>query len=394
MNKKRLFTAAARILFAAVLILGLETWGWLHVDRPFDSFVPSWRFHHIRKPNSSQTARSFFAFNPAMISRFPASARWEFNEHGWLHDKGFPVRKATDTYRIFYLGDSFTEGHTLSEDSMPAVVRRQLASRFHNDGVQLEVINAGIVGCSPALYYIQTRYKIMDVEPDLLVVNIDMTDDLEEWSYRERMIEDEEGNPLALPFLWSYLASEYDDAAGVFRATWATRAILLLHSRSYFFNYLLYIRAVSEDAGGEANQVPETALYERWAWCREEWDERTEQTVSAMFEMIERLVIYCRRRGVKVMLTGVPHYRQYHADKEGLEPPDQSDRPHRELEKLAANLGVPYLNSHQTLKSHIEGRRQSTHYFDGDIHFNAAGNRLWGREQVSFLVDPANGLLP
>ena len=88
----------------------------------------------------------------------------------------------------------------------------------------------------------------MDFDPDLLVVKIDMTDDLEEWSYRGRMIGDEEGNPLALPFLWSYLASEYDDAAGVFRATWATRAILLLHSRSYFFNYLLYIRAVSEDA--------------------------------------------------------------------------------------------------------------------------------------------------
>jgi hypothetical protein len=34
------------------------------------------------------------------------------------------------------------------------------------------------------------------------------------------------------------------------------------------------------------------------------------------------------------------------------------------------------------------------HYFDGDIHFNAEGNRLWGREQASFLVDPANGLLP
>ena len=389
-----MFTLAARILFTVVLILGLEVVGWLYVDRPFDAFVPSWRFHHTRKPNSSQSARSFFSFNPRMISRFPVSARWEFNEHGWLHKRGFPRRKAADSYRIFYLGDSFTEGHTLSEDSMPAAVRRQLASRFQNDVVQLKVINAGIVGVSPSLYYIQTRYKIMDFDPDLLVVNIDMTDDLDEWKYRERVIFDEEGNPLAAPFVGAYLASEFDGAAGVFRATWLTRAFLLLHSRSYFFNYLLYMRLASQPAGSEPKKAPESVLFERWAWCQEEWDECTEETVSGMFDKIERLITFCRGKGVKVMLTGVPHYRQYHADEAGREPPDQSDRPHRELEKLAADLGVPYLNSHRAMKSHLERRPKTMHYFDGDIHFNSEGNRLWGQEQASFLIDPANGLLP
>ena len=393
-NKKRLFTITARLLFAAVVIVGLEAWGWLYVDRPFDSFLPSWRVHHIRKPNTSLNARSYFAFNPAMISLFPASARWNFNEHGWLHHKGFPRRKAPGSYRIFYMGDSFTEGHTLPDDSMPAEVRRQLSSRYHREGVKLEVINTGTVGFSPTLYYILARYKIMDFDPDLLVVNIDMTDDLDEWQSGRTVIRDEEGNPMAVPFLRAYLASEFDDATGVVRATWVTRAFLLLHSRSYFFNYLLYLQAISQHDRTEPEHDPNNIVFERWAWCKEEWDDRTEQTVSGMFDMIERLVTYARGRGVRVVLTGVPHYRQYHADLEGLEPPDQSNRPHRELEKLAADLEVPYFNAYEALRPHIEGTPQALNYIGGDIHFNANGNRLWGREQANFLLGPANGLLP
>jgi hypothetical protein len=94
------------------------------------------------------------------------------------------------------------------------------------------------------------------------------------------------------------------------------------------------------------------------------------------------------------MLTAVPHYEQYACDTEGRGPAVWSSRPHRDLERLAVKIGIPYLNSFKELRPYIEGTPQHRYYYRGNMHFNPRGYRLWADVQLQFLLDPANGLLP
>ena len=94
------------------------------------------------------------------------------------------------------------------------------------------------------------------------------------------------------------------------------------------------------------------------------------------------------------MLTAVPHYAQYAGDVTGATPPALSARPHAELEKLAEEIGLPYLNSFEMLAPKVQGTPQTTYYYRNDMHFNPRGYALWASAHGDFLLDPANGLLP
>ena len=372
----------------------LETWGWFHVYRPFDGFMPSWRYHHMRKPNSVIGPRAFFSFNPRLVKLYPETARWHYNAQGWLHPEDITSPKPPNTYRIFYLGDSFTEGQTLEEDSMPRVVGARLAE-LRGDSPRLEVVNAGTVSYSPTLYFLVIRNKVIDFDPDVVVINVDMTDDLDEWKCSKRTILDENGDPLASPFVEAHMAAYVDTASGTIRSSILTKALLFLYTKSYFASYLRFIGlTLSGDLDAAAKAPPAETLYSRWSWCHDEWDERTEKVVAGMFETLRRLVTYCRRHNVRVMMTAVPYCRHYHTHDDGDEPFRFSVRPHYELEKLCRELGVPYLNSYEALMPFVEEATADQFYLQDDIHFNAEGNRLWAEQQVQFLMDPSHDLLP
>ena len=88
--------------------------------------------------------------------------------------------KAPDTFRIFYLGDSFTEGTAPMDQSVPSRVEQTLNDLVQNSSLNFEVINTGTTSYSPTIFYILARYVLTDYDPDLIVVNVDMTDDFDD----------------------------------------------------------------------------------------------------------------------------------------------------------------------------------------------------------------------
>ncbi len=389
-----MLTLGANLLFVAILVSVLELLGWFTVARPFDAYLPSWQFHHVRKPNSILGRRDFFAVNTRTIPYFKDSDRWHFNRQGWLAKTDISTTKEPNSYRIFYVGDSFIEGNCRQEDALPQLIQKRLRRMVGKGSFQIDVVNAGTASYCPSIYYILLRHKIIDLKPDLVVVVVDMTDDYDEWKYRGGLIVDKEGNPLAAPFRNVSMGGFVDTELGAVRATIWTRLILFLHTKSYFFSMLQHLMAEHRDpATLGSDETEREFLYRRWAWCEETWDAQTSQNVDQMFDILRRLVRLCRENEIKLLLTAVPHYRQYHGDLEGRTAPSQSARPHYELERLADQMSVPYLNAYQALRPAVEGSEIGRYYYAHDIHFTGAGNRLWAEKHVQFLADPSTNLL-
>src|SRR4029453_17992017 len=84
------------------------------------------------------------------------------------------VPKPAGTFRILLLGDSFTFGFRAADEM---VFARKLEQRLRADGfLSVEVVNAGVLSYCPLLEYLQYRHQLHALEPDLVILNFDMSD--------------------------------------------------------------------------------------------------------------------------------------------------------------------------------------------------------------------------
>jgi hypothetical protein len=113
-----------------------------------------------------------------------------------LRDRDLPSPKPAGTVRVLMLGDSFTEGGGFADaDTIPR--RVEAAVRATCPGVQ--VINAGVASYSPILEYLLLREVGDALGPDLVVLNLDMTD-VHDDLIRTALAElDAEGLPTRVP---------------------------------------------------------------------------------------------------------------------------------------------------------------------------------------------------
>ena len=382
---------AVNALVLAIAIAGLELIGWCSVNLPTSHVVPSWRLNHTWRP-SSKVKHPGWAKSDL---RFPEPYTHVYNKQGWIETYDVEPHKPAGTYRVFYLGDSFVEGPMPMEQSLPSLVERQLNERARGKGVRFEVVNTGTSSYSPTIYYVLMRYVVADYEPDLVVVCVDMTDDYDDWKYSETAIPDDEGNPVAVPQRNLYTSAFIDTPQGAVRATLMARVELFLYRNSHFYN-LIQSRRLGARAQETASSPPpaEDAVYPRWAWCQHQWDEQTRTNVGRTLDVLRRTAAFCKSKGIRLVLTSVPHHRQYAAGRRGGDPPLWSSRPHEEIARLAQAEGTPYLDAFERLAPHIRGTPQGKYYYNRDMHFNPTGSRLWARAHLDFLTDERRGLLP
>jgi lysophospholipase L1-like esterase len=80
-------------------------------------------------------------------------------------------KEKDENYRILAIGDSFTEGVGLSYEESWV---KQMETRWKDQNVQ--TINAGIGGSDPVYEFALYRDKLLDYQPDLVVVTINSSD--------------------------------------------------------------------------------------------------------------------------------------------------------------------------------------------------------------------------
>ncbi|MDY6905155.1 MAG: hypothetical protein SWH61_10760 [Thermodesulfobacteriota bacterium] len=379
-------------LVLLVVLLGLvECFSAIWVTRPPGNIVYHSRLNHTWKPDSSYLHTEFCDNNP----EFAEPYRDYYNHQGWLERYDIQKEKPPAVYRIFYVGDSFTEGTCPMEQSVPEVVEKELNGYAKGLPFKFEVVNTGTSSYAPTLYYLLVRYVITDYNPDLIVVNVDMTDDFDDWWYGRNLIRDKEGNPQFAPRPEVDRADVKISANGELKVPVWSRVRLFFHKYSYTYNLIRHLRQwVFSPAIDGDDREGRTGTYSRWSWCKSYWDEMTRRNVDNSMDVLGRLIRWCQENNIKIMLTGVPHYPQYAGNPYGGGPPIWSSRPHAVLRDLAGAFQVPYLNSYERLKPVIQGTPQERFYYRKDMHFNPRGYAIWAEAQLDFLMAPANGLLP
>lgn len=134
--------AAANLLTFAFFVAAIEFAASLFTQKPDDYFERHWRFNHTWKPNGEQLHTEFVGDNPD----FPDPYLHVYNAQGWLEDYDIALEKPAGIFRIFYVGDSFTEGTVPMDESVPSRVEpppRGAAARVEGNGNSLPELIRG-----------------------------------------------------------------------------------------------------------------------------------------------------------------------------------------------------------------------------------------------------------
>ena len=140
----------------------------------------------VRLIEPREVARYFFVqpdsvvhhkFIPLAKSRFKTSSfntHYEINSLG-LRDKEYPLKKPAGTTRVLMLGDSFTEGIGVeANETFSKVLEGLLNGEGRTE--KYEVINAGVGSYSPLPEYLYLKSAGLKLEPDVVVLNLDLSD--------------------------------------------------------------------------------------------------------------------------------------------------------------------------------------------------------------------------
>lgn len=300
------------------------------------------------------------------------------NKQSWAEEYDIEPKKPDNVYRIFYVGDSSVQGVVAGEYKMTEIVERELNRAHMDKDIKFEVINTGTSSYSFIQYYLLIKTKLLEYAPDLVVLNIDMTDVVNDAVYRRCALKNKEGEFIAvLPELtdkYVMMPHGYLEVKGLNLPHSLTKNSDFLYLADRIITHFLIKRHM-----GRIDRSAD--------WLNKEWSEEIIENVNESMKTLSKTVALLRDNNIKVFITGVPVYPQYNGD--------WSARPHEVLRQAAEKEGVSYLNSCEDLKSKIKGTEQTDYFWANDeSHFNIEGNRIWADAHLAFLLNPANELLP
>ena len=141
--------------------------------------------HHKFKPNASGRYKT---------TEFDTD--YKINSLG-LRDKEYSLQKPPKTFRILMVGDSFTEGDGVYSNE---TFSKRLEEKLQGvpGSVKFEVINAGVGSYSSLLEYLYLKNYGLQLQPDLVILNFDLSDVYDDISYTSAARFDEKGLPVGV----------------------------------------------------------------------------------------------------------------------------------------------------------------------------------------------------
>jgi len=318
-------------------------------------FVPDDYRHHKLVPNSH-----------ARLEQRDFSYVQKINSLG-LRGEEIEIEKSPDTYRILMLGDSFTMGKGVEDDETFAQLLQDSLNRRLAlcEGKPVEILNAGVDGYSPILSYVQLTRELHVLQPDMVVLNLDMNDLMGEAYYRQLAIHGDDGEIIGVQKATDKPLMER------FRS-WSERNL-------YFTRLLLiYVNEIFDynDARAVVTQANTEVLAHTLA---DDTVQREEQWLD-LFDSITRIGNFADEQGAEFLLTTYPHAHQVN-DFEGIPgrygfvPEDAvvSDRSVDLIREYSENNGIQFVSMFPDFRAY-EGEDKL--YFDYDTHWTPAGTRV------------------
>jgi len=319
--------------------------------------IRSWTVHHALRPGYS-------------------SPNVHTNSFG-LRSPEVTLPKPAGVFRILLLGDSFTFGLRVQDDE---VFARKLEQRLHDEYglASVEVVNAGVLSYCPLLEYLQYRLHLHVLEPDLVILNFDMSDVQDHLAYSRDAVFSSDGVPLfvtepsllqspsAMPELLSF--------------QWMAR----------------HINAARRRLDSTLQGVPFVRDEDRYLWALDngpEMDREVQETLRPIADLSGLL----EHNGIPLLLATYPQPWQVAADATPLPPIRQqygigmntvhlNDRPFRKLDKFAAEHAIPFLNA---TKAFREDSKPASLFLANDFHFTARGHDLYATVLANYIAEHA-----
>lgn len=351
------FTAIG-VVESGFMLYDVLTRGSLSAQRAPDlSFgIRSWTVHHEMRPGYR-------------------SPNIQTNSFG-LRSPEVVVPKPTGTFRILLLGDSFTFGQRVVDDEVFARrLEKQLAAR--NPADRVEVVNAGVISYCPLLEYLQYRHHLYALEPDLVVLNFDMSDVQDHLAYSRDLVRDGHGVPLYVtePSLRSNTAS-------------AMPKLLI-------FDWLARrIRGAQGRIASTLENNPFVRDQDRYLWALDNGPHMEREASDAMAPIADLQILLARDR-IPLVLATYPQPWQVSADATPLPPiRDQygigrhavhlNDRPFTMLAAFAKEHQIPFVNATSAFRTDPQ---PTSLFLDNDFHFTPRGHERYAAVLSQFLSE-------
>ena len=326
--------------------------------------IRSWTVHHALRPGYS---------NPAV----------HINSFG-LRSPEVAVPKPTGTVRILLLGDSFTFGMRVRDEE---TFGRRLEQRLRGTygSAPVEVVSAGVLSYCPLLEYLQYRHHLHVLEPDLVVLNFDMSDVQDHMAYSRDLVRGSDGEPLYVtePSLRSQAPSAMPK---LLMFEWLGRRIQGARGR---------IESTLEG-------VPFVRDQDRYLWALDGGPELDAEAQNAMAPILD-LSRLLEHNGIPLLLATYPQPWQVSADATPLPPiRDQygigrhtvhlNDRPFKKLANFASEHHLPFVNATSAFRQDLA---PATLFLGNDFHFTPRGHQVYadvlGRFIAEHALIPSNG---
>ena len=320
--------------------------------------VRSWTTHHAMRPGYT---------NPASPT----------NSFG-LRSPEVAVPKPAGTFRILLLGDSFTFGFRAAND---VVFARRLEQRLRSGGFPaVEVVNAGVLSYCPLLEYLQYRHQLHVLEPDLVVLNFDMSDVQDHLEYSRSLVSSSDGVPLFVTE--PSLGSSSNWMPGLLSFQWVAK----------------YVTAARRRREAAVEGVAFARDQDRYLWALDHGQEMDREAQSTLAPILN-LSTLLAHNGIPLLLATYPQPWQVSADATPLPPiRDQygigrntvhlNDRPFRKLAAFAAAHGIAFVNAASAFRA---DPKPADLFLASDFHFTARGHALYADVLASYIMEHTLG---
>lgn len=321
-----------------------------------------------------------------------------------LRDREYTVEKPAGVYRILVLGDSPVIGIEVpGEDTFPNRLEQLLNE---NKPGGYEVLNAGMQGYSPILYYLFLKEKGLQLDPDMVLVNISVTDATDDYDHAKRAEFDDEGLPVSV----TKAVQLEDQVSAVPFKQFLRNNSVLYHFVRDRYHRLLYDLKTEEakvmqekaDSGAvadENNDEIELALAPHLAHLQgkdlrenffavfnEEFSPEEEAVWQQSMTWLRALHRLARENDIALALIPVPQPNQVGPDEWkqgkqlwGFEADHVITSPHFQgrLQVFCEQEEIPFINP---LPRFREVSAQKRLFYDYDGHFNRAGHQLMAEQ--------------
>lgn len=359
---KNVFTNAALVILSITVMLLVAEFLFSNFPSTIMFSEFSTELHHQNKPN----------FSGELIQ-----PEWKMNVRTnslGLRGEEIPPKQASKK-RILLLGDSFTFGYGVQEDeTFSRVVEERLGSEF-------EVINAGTISYSPLLEYLQLKKIFDQVQPDIVIMNFDMSDVQDDYKYEKESVQKngeilfnqpEPGTGFSLIGL-----AKNSKIISLLKTSILDPLVLALPLKPLIETDLPAVGKIESDRYAITRENPN--LDEHW---------------QRSFNYIKKTAEYVSSKKAKFMLHAYPYGHQVNAKewdygryfwglKRGVV---YSTKPFEKLENFSKENQITFINSLPRIK---QASAEEKLYYDYDGHFNRQGHLVLGEFLAKQIIEKA-----